>query len=263
MAWFDLLKSGELITNGAASLWRAGAGLVARGRGRRRARHLHGVVAAGQRAAQPAGRDVLSDAEVGADPGDGAVARLRQRLEDPADLPRLHAAGHASAPSTARARASRCWSGRRAAWGRTGCACCGTWWCRARCRSCSTASAPRSRSSFILLVSSELIVAQPGLGYLIGFLGANGTYDAMFAVVLTVAFLGFAADRVYLAGHATGAAMAGLDARPPAAAGRARARTGAHGRMPRVARARLGLRAAPAHRRAGGGVGIVRALAAR
>ncbi len=52
--------------------------------------------------------------------------------------------------------------------------------------------------SFILLVSSELIVAQQGLGYLIGYLGANGTYDAMFAVVLTVAFLGFAADRIYL-----------------------------------------------------------------
>ena len=52
--------------------------------------------------------------------------------------------------------------------------------------------------SFILLVSSELIVAQQGLGYLIGFLGANGSYDAMFAVVLTVAFLGFAADRLNL-----------------------------------------------------------------
>jgi NitT/TauT family transport system permease protein len=52
--------------------------------------------------------------------------------------------------------------------------------------------------SFILLVSSELIVAQQGLGYLIGFLGANGSYDAMFAVVLTVAFLGFATDRLYL-----------------------------------------------------------------
>ena len=51
--------------------------------------------------------------------------------------------------------------------------------------------------SFILLVSSELIVAQKGFGYLIGFLGANGTYDAMYAVVFTVAFLGFAADRVY------------------------------------------------------------------
>jgi NitT/TauT family transport system permease protein len=52
--------------------------------------------------------------------------------------------------------------------------------------------------SFILLVSSELIVARSGFGYLIGFLGASGTYDAMFAVVLTVAFLGFAADRAYL-----------------------------------------------------------------
>jgi len=53
--------------------------------------------------------------------------------------------------------------------------------------------------SFILIVSSELIVAQQGFGYLIGFLGANGSYDAMFAVVLTVAALGFAADRAYQA----------------------------------------------------------------
>ena len=52
--------------------------------------------------------------------------------------------------------------------------------------------------SFILLVSSELISAREGLGYLIGFLGASGTYDAMFAVVLTVALLGFIADRIYL-----------------------------------------------------------------
>jgi NitT/TauT family transport system permease protein len=52
--------------------------------------------------------------------------------------------------------------------------------------------------SFILLVSSELIVAQKGFGFLIGSFGANGTYDAMYAVVLTVAFLGFAADRIYL-----------------------------------------------------------------
>jgi NitT/TauT family transport system permease protein len=52
--------------------------------------------------------------------------------------------------------------------------------------------------TFILLVSSELIAAREGLGYLIGFLGASGTYDAMFAVVLTVALLGFIADRIYL-----------------------------------------------------------------
>jgi ABC-type nitrate/sulfonate/bicarbonate transport system permease component len=52
--------------------------------------------------------------------------------------------------------------------------------------------------SFILLVASELIVAQKGFGFLIGSFGANGSYDAMYAVVLTVAFLGFAADRIYL-----------------------------------------------------------------
>jgi NitT/TauT family transport system permease protein len=52
--------------------------------------------------------------------------------------------------------------------------------------------------SFVLLVSSELIVARSGLGNLIGFLGEGGTYDAMFAVVLVVAFLGFFADRLYV-----------------------------------------------------------------
>jgi ABC-type nitrate/sulfonate/bicarbonate transport system permease component len=51
--------------------------------------------------------------------------------------------------------------------------------------------------SFVLLVSSELIVARAGFGYLIGFLGDGGVYDAMFAVVLVVAFLGFFADRLY------------------------------------------------------------------
>jgi NitT/TauT family transport system permease protein len=51
---------------------------------------------------------------------------------------------------------------------------------------------------FVLLVSSELIQSRSGLGYLIGFLGAGGVYDAMFAVILTVAFLGFLADRLYL-----------------------------------------------------------------
>jgi NitT/TauT family transport system permease protein len=53
--------------------------------------------------------------------------------------------------------------------------------------------------SFILLVSSELIVARQGLGYLIGYLGADGFYEGMFAVVLTVALAGFAADRAFLA----------------------------------------------------------------
>ncbi len=52
--------------------------------------------------------------------------------------------------------------------------------------------------SFILLVSAELIAAQKGFGFLIGSLGAGGSYSAMYAVVLTVAFLGFTADRIYL-----------------------------------------------------------------
>jgi NitT/TauT family transport system permease protein len=51
--------------------------------------------------------------------------------------------------------------------------------------------------AFILLVSSELIVSQKGFGYLIGYLGSTGAYEGMYAVVLTVAFLGFAADRLY------------------------------------------------------------------
>ena len=51
--------------------------------------------------------------------------------------------------------------------------------------------------AFILLVSSELIVSQQGFGYLIGYLGSTGAYEGMYAVVLTVAFLGFAADRIY------------------------------------------------------------------
>jgi len=52
--------------------------------------------------------------------------------------------------------------------------------------------------SFVLLVASELIVARSGFGYMIGWLGDGGAYDSMFAVVLTVAALGFFADRLYL-----------------------------------------------------------------
>ena len=51
--------------------------------------------------------------------------------------------------------------------------------------------------AFILLVSSELIASRNGLGHLIGSLGEAGVYDAMFAAVLTVAFLGFIADRLF------------------------------------------------------------------
>lgn len=52
--------------------------------------------------------------------------------------------------------------------------------------------------SFILMVASEFLVGQNGLGYLISFLGDGGIYDAMFAGVLTVSVIGFIADRFYL-----------------------------------------------------------------
>jgi ABC-type nitrate/sulfonate/bicarbonate transport system permease component len=53
-------------------------------------------------------------------------------------------------------------------------------------------------TSFVLLVSSELVAARRGLGFMIGMLGDGGVYDAMFATVLTIAVLGFLADRLYL-----------------------------------------------------------------
>ena len=53
--------------------------------------------------------------------------------------------------------------------------------------------------SFVLLVAAELIIGQTGFGFLIGFLGDGGLYPGMFATVLTVAAIGFAADRVFLA----------------------------------------------------------------
>lgn len=52
--------------------------------------------------------------------------------------------------------------------------------------------------SFILMVSSELIIANDGIGFLIGFLGEGGDFRGMFACALTIALIGFFADRLYL-----------------------------------------------------------------
>ena len=52
--------------------------------------------------------------------------------------------------------------------------------------------------AFVLMVTSEFLVGGRGVGYLISFLGDAGAYPAMFGVVLTVAALGFLADRAYL-----------------------------------------------------------------
>jgi ABC-type nitrate/sulfonate/bicarbonate transport system permease component len=53
--------------------------------------------------------------------------------------------------------------------------------------------------SFVLLISSELLVATNGLGHLISLLGEGGQYPEMFAVALLVCALGFGADRLFLA----------------------------------------------------------------
>jgi ABC-type nitrate/sulfonate/bicarbonate transport system permease component len=53
-------------------------------------------------------------------------------------------------------------------------------------------------TSFLLLVSSELLISNDGLGYYIGILGENGSYPTMFAVIFIVIAIGFGADRIYL-----------------------------------------------------------------
>lgn len=51
--------------------------------------------------------------------------------------------------------------------------------------------------SFILMVSSEFLIATDGVGYMISSLGDGGIYPAMFAVIFFVAGIGFLADRIY------------------------------------------------------------------
>ena len=52
--------------------------------------------------------------------------------------------------------------------------------------------------SFVLLVSSEFLIAKDGLGYLISGFGDGGVYEAMFACIITVVAMGFIADRLFL-----------------------------------------------------------------
>lgn len=54
--------------------------------------------------------------------------------------------------------------------------------------------------AIIVLVSSEFISSQAGLGYLIFAYGGVGADDAMLAVVLYLAVLGYLLDRLYVAG---------------------------------------------------------------
>jgi ABC-type nitrate/sulfonate/bicarbonate transport system permease component len=54
--------------------------------------------------------------------------------------------------------------------------------------------------AIIVLVSSEFISAETGLGYLIFSYGGVGADDAMLAVVIWLAVLGYLLDRGYVAG---------------------------------------------------------------
>jgi ABC-type nitrate/sulfonate/bicarbonate transport system permease component len=55
--------------------------------------------------------------------------------------------------------------------------------------------------SFVLLISSEMVGAQRGMGFLISFLGDSGDYAGMFASAFVITAVGFTADRGYLAIH--------------------------------------------------------------
>lgn len=52
--------------------------------------------------------------------------------------------------------------------------------------------------AFILVLSAELVIGQNGVGYFIFLMSDNGDYPAMFAAVLTISCIGFAADRLLL-----------------------------------------------------------------
>jgi NitT/TauT family transport system permease protein len=54
--------------------------------------------------------------------------------------------------------------------------------------------------SFIVLVSSELISSEAGLGFLVFSYGNLGAEEAMLAVLVYLATLGYLADRLYVAG---------------------------------------------------------------
>jgi len=198
VAWWDLLKSGELLTNGAASLWRASAGLflaivIGGTLGIFMAwwRPVNVVLGPLVEALYPMPKSALIPVTViWLGFGDGSkILLILLGCMLPVTIGAYNGARGCDQALV--------WSARSMG--------------ASRMRMLWDVVVPSATPellngirtalalSFILLVSSELIVAREGLGYLIGSLGANGTYDAMYAVVLTVAFIGFAADRIYQA----------------------------------------------------------------
>jgi len=93
-AWVELLQSGELVSNGLSSLYRAGAGLAlaiavgsALGIFMAISRPVNALLGPLVELFYPMPKSALIPVTV-------LWARLRRRLENPADLSRLHAAGH-------------------------------------------------------------------------------------------------------------------------------------------------------------------------
>jgi NitT/TauT family transport system permease protein len=198
LAWVEMLRSGELVTNGAASLWRAGAGLAlailvgaALGIAMAWWRPINAALGPLVEMFYPMPKSALIPVTVlWLGFGDGSkILLIFLGCMLPVTLGAFNGARGSDEALV--------WSARSMG--------------ASRLRMLWDVVVPSALPemlngirtalalAFILLVSAELIVASEGLGYLIGFLGANGTYDAMFAVVLTVAFLGFAADRTYQA----------------------------------------------------------------
>ena len=196
-AWIDLMKDGELITNGASSLWRAGAGLLlavvlgaALGIFMAWWRPVNVLLSPLVEMFYPMPKSALIPVTVlwlGFGNGSKILLILLGCM-----LPVTIGAFNGARSS----EQALVWSARSMG--------------ASRLRMLWDVVVPSALPellngirtalalSFILLVSSELIAARQGFGYLIGFLGASGSYDAMFAVVLTVALLGFIADRLYL-----------------------------------------------------------------
>jgi len=198
LAWIEMIRSGELISNGAASLWRAGAGLALAivvgamlGIARAWWRPVNAALGPLVEMFYPMPKSALIPVTVlWLGFGDGSKILL---IFLGCMLPVTMGAFNGARGSDQ----ALVWSARSMG--------------ASRLRMLLDVVVPSALPeilngirtalalAFILLVSSELIVAREGQGYLIGYLGANGTYDAMFAVVLTVAFLGFACDRAYQA----------------------------------------------------------------
>jgi ABC-type nitrate/sulfonate/bicarbonate transport system permease component len=198
LAWVEMIRSGELLTNGASSLWRAGAGLslailvgAALGIAMAWWRPINATLGPLVEMFYPMPKSALIPVTVlWLGFGDGSkILLIFLGCMLPVTLGAFNGARGSDQALV--------WSARSMGASRLRM----LWDVVVPSALPETLNGIRTALAlaFILLVSAELIVAREGLGYLIGFLGANGTYDAMFAVVLTVAFLGFAADRAYQA----------------------------------------------------------------